>query len=135
MQYSNKQVEMKRTVEQDKSFPGRNIDQMPLLLGEGRSPWTAVRFMKERIAHANEFPDLLSNLSVSDLIVYDSSETPRGKTLEYNDKIIHMLKRGLFLLPCNFLNFAVFKPVNCLCVFLGEMWVVSYHNDCFAFFV
>jgi len=64
---------------------------MPFLLVEGRSPWTAVRFMKERIAHANEFPDLLSNLSVSDLIVYDSSETPRGKTLEYNDKIIHML--------------------------------------------
>ena len=64
MKYSNGQVEIKTTVEQDKPFPGRNINQMPLLLGERRSPWNAIRFMKERIAHANEFPDLKSYVDV-----------------------------------------------------------------------
>ena len=72
MKYSDKQVEVKKTVEQDKPFPGRNTGQMPLLLEEGRSPWTAARFMKERIDHADEFPDLRGYLDVVPLVAYDS---------------------------------------------------------------
>jgi len=105
MQYSNKQVEMMRTVEQDKSFPGRNIDQMPLLLGEGRSPWTAARFMKERIAHANEFPDLLSYIDVSDLIAYDLSKRSKDSklilTVDKNGRVTEQGRKALELINPN----------------------------------
>ncbi len=74
MKYSNGRVEIRKTVEQDKPFPGKVIEQMPRLLEEERSPWYVAHFAKERIAHAHEFPDLRSYLYVSDLIAYDSDE-------------------------------------------------------------
>ncbi len=105
MKYSNEQVEIKRTVEQDKPFPGRNIDQMPLLLREGRSPWTAVRFMKERIAHANELPDLKSYLDVSDLIAYDSSKRSTDVkfilTVDKNGRVTEQGRKALELINPN----------------------------------
>ena len=105
MQYSNKQVEIRRMVEQDKLFPGRNIDQMPLLLGEGRSPWTVVRFMKERIAHDNEFPDLLSHIDVSDLIAYDSSKRSTDfkfiLTVDKNGRVTEQGRKALELINPN----------------------------------
>src|SRR3989344_385436 len=105
MQYSNKQFEVRRTVEQDKSFPGRNIDQMPLLLGEGRSPWSAAGFIKERIAYANEFPDLLSYLDVSDLIAYDSSKRSTDSkfilTVDKNGRVTEQGRKALELINPN----------------------------------
>jgi len=102
MQYTDKQVEIKRTVEQDKPFLGRNIDQMPLLLGEERSPWPAVRFMKERIAHVNEFPDLNDYLDVSDLIAYDSSERSKDikfiLTVDRNGRVTEKGRKALELI-------------------------------------
>jgi len=74
MKYGDKQVEVRRMVEQDKAFVGKAIDQMPLLLGEGRSPWATARFMRERMDNSEQFPDLLNHLYVSDLIAYDSDK-------------------------------------------------------------
>ncbi len=74
MKYSlpNEQIEVRKVVEMYKPFHGKNTEQMPLLLSEGRSPlWTA-RFMRRRIDHSNALPDLVSYLDTSDLIAYDS---------------------------------------------------------------
>lgn len=105
MKYSNKQVEVKRTVEQDKPFPGRNTEQMPLLLGEGRSPWSAARFMRERIDHSDQFSDLRSYLGVSDLVAYDSNK--RGTdvkfilTVDKNGKVTEQGRKALGLIKPN----------------------------------
>ena len=78
---------------------------MPLLLGEGRSPWNAIRFMKERIAHANEFPDLKSYIDVSDLIAYDSSK--RSTDLKFiltvgkNGRVTEQGRKALELINLN----------------------------------
>src|SRR3989339_1262665 len=105
MQYSDKQVEVRRMVEQDKVFPGRNIDQMHLLLGEGRSPWSAARFMKERIAHTSKFPDLLSHLDVSDLIAYDSEKRSTDVkfilTVDKNRRVTEQGRKALELINPN----------------------------------
>ena len=101
MQYSNNKTKI--MVEQDKPFQDKYLEQMSLLLGEGRSPWTAARFMKERIAHAHEFPDLLSYLDVPDLIFYDSrtrSGNPNGNpkfilTVDKNGRVTEEGRKAL----------------------------------------
>ena len=103
MEYSlpNEQIEVKRTVEQYKPFLGRVIDQMPLLLKEGRSPLWAARFMRRRIDHAEQLPDLRDHLDVSDLIAYDSSK--RGtdvKLILTVDKNGRVTKQGRKALEC-----------------------------------
>ncbi len=107
MRYSlpNEWVEVKQTVEQDKSFPGRNIGQMPLLLGEGRSPWPATRFMRNRIDYAHEFLDLRSYLDVSDLIAYDSKKRSTDVkfilTVDKNGRVTEQGRKALELINPN----------------------------------
>src|SRR3989344_2225638 len=81
MQYNLPNEQVKITVEQNKLFAGKNIEQMHLLLGEGRSPWSIARFMRRRIDYSEQLPDLKNRLNVSDLIVYDSSK--RSKNVKF----------------------------------------------------
>lgn len=78
---------------------------MPLLLGEGRAPLTAARFMKERIAHAEQFPDLKSYLNVSDLIAYDSNKRSTDVkfilTVDKNGRVTEQGRKALELINPN----------------------------------
>ena len=76
----NERVEVRKTVDSYKLFGGRIVDQMPVLLAEGRSPlWTA-RFMRRRIDHSDTLPDL-KGYSHTDFVAYDLSS--RGNNIKF----------------------------------------------------
>ena len=101
MDYSlpNEQFEVRGNVEAYKCFPGKVVEQMPLLLGEGRVPlWTA-RFMRRRIEHSDVLPDLKDYLFVSDFVSYDSDKRSDGfkviLTVDKNGKVTEKGRRAL----------------------------------------
>jgi len=101
MDYSlpNEQVEIRRNVEVYKSFPGKIVEQMPLLLGEGRAPlWTA-RFMRRRIDHSEALSDLKDYLFVSDFVSYDLDRRSDGfkviLTVDKNGRVTEKGRRAL----------------------------------------
>tara|TARA_Y100000034_G_C6901503_1_gene417080 strand:- start:684 stop:1514 length:831 start_codon:yes stop_codon:yes gene_type:complete len=68
-------------IETYKLFQRRNVDQMPILLSEERSPVWAARFMRRRIDHSKELPDLKSYADTGDLLAYDDQR--RSKNVKF----------------------------------------------------
>lgn len=107
MKYSlpNEQIEVRKVVEMYKPFHGKNTEQMPLLLTEGRSPLWTTRLMRRRIDHSDALPDLVSYLDTSDLIAYDSRKRSNNVkiilTVDKNGKITKNGRNALDLINPN----------------------------------
>ena len=75
-------------------YGGRNVDAMPRLLSDGRTPMSASQLMRYRINESDKFSDWKNYFDTSDLIAYSSKGDGKVKFVLTVDKTGKITENG-----------------------------------------